>query len=141
VLEHRDGWQRLAQRLREQRLGPLEKHLAAHDGLPAVQHLIVLPSPALAGVPVELLAEGATVSYAHSGTLYAHLRTQPKVKTAGLFALADPVFKVRSAAAKEEPLPPGGVLLTIVQPGSSAAVAGLRPNDVLLKYGDTELTS
>jgi tetratricopeptide (TPR) repeat protein len=140
VLEHHGGWQRLAQRLREQRLGPLEKHLAAHDGLPAVQHLIVLPSPSLAGVPVELLAEGTTVSSAPSGTLYAHLRALPKAKTAGLFAVADPVFEVHSAATKGEPLPPGGVLLTAVQPGSSAAVAGLRPNDVLLKYGDTELT-
>jgi CHAT domain-containing protein/tetratricopeptide (TPR) repeat protein len=134
VLEHRGGWQLLAQRLREQRLGPLSKHLAAHDGLPAVRHLIVLPSPALAGVPVELLAEGCTVSYAHSGTLHAHLRTQPKVKTAGLFALADPVFEVRSAASREEPLPAGGVLLTLVQPDSNAARSHLRPGDVVLRY-------
>src|SRR5204863_8899428 len=35
-----------------QRLVPLEPALAAGDGLPAARHLIVLPSPALAGVPV-----------------------------------------------------------------------------------------
>jgi tetratricopeptide (TPR) repeat protein len=139
VQDRRDGWQRLALRLSQQRLGPLAEHLAAHDSLPAVKHLIVLPSVLLAGVPVELLGEGYTVSYAHSGTLFAHLRSQPKVKTQGLFALADPVFQVPTAPRKEKPLPPGGVLLTVVQPGSNGALGGLRPNDVLLKYGDTDL--
>jgi tetratricopeptide (TPR) repeat protein len=134
VLEQRGGWQRLAQRLREQRLGPLSKQLAAHDDMPAVQHLIVLPSPELSGVPVELLAEGTTVSYAHSGTLFAHLHTLPKVKTVGFLALADPVFAVPATTAREEPLPPGGVLLTVVQPGSNAAHSRLRPGDVLLTY-------
>jgi tetratricopeptide (TPR) repeat protein len=138
--EPHGGWQRLARRLGQQRLGPLSKHLAAHDRLPAVKHLIVLPSSLLAGVPVELLAEGTTVSYAHSGTLFAHLRSQPKVKTQGLFALADPVFEAPTAVVKEKPLPPGGVLLTVVQPGSNAARSRLRPGDVLLSYNDKPLT-
>jgi CHAT domain-containing protein len=85
--------QPLAQRLSRQRLQPLAKHLEASDGLPAVRRLIVLPSTALAGVPVEIFADGYTVSYAHSGTLHAHLHKQPKLTSTGLFALADPVFE------------------------------------------------
>jgi tetratricopeptide (TPR) repeat protein len=139
--ERRGGWQQAAQRLGKQRLGPLSKHLAAHDSLPPVRHLVVLPSPALAAVPVELLAAGYTVSYAHSGTLFAHLRSQPKVQTRGLFALADPVFEAPTAAAKEKALPPGGLLLTAVQPGSNAANSHLRPGDVLLTYNDKPLAS
>jgi tetratricopeptide (TPR) repeat protein len=138
--ERADGWERLARRLSRQRLGPLSKHLAAHDSLPAVKHLVVLPSWVLAGVPVELLAEGYTVSYAHSGTLFAHLRSLPKVKTQGLFALADPVFASATATA-EKPLPPGGVLLTAVQPGSNAVASRLRPGDVLLTYNGKPLSS
>jgi tetratricopeptide (TPR) repeat protein len=130
---HRD-WQPLAKQLRSQRLAPLSKHLSG------VRHLVVLPSPAVAGIPIELIADGYTVSYAHSGTLYAHLRTLPKVKSAGLFALADPVFDVATATVKEKPLPPGGVLLTVVQPGSNAAKARLRPGDVLLTYDGKPLS-
>jgi tetratricopeptide (TPR) repeat protein len=58
----RGAWQPLAQRLRAQRLEPLAKVLAAGNGQPAVRHLIVLPSTALAGVPVEVFAEGYMVS-------------------------------------------------------------------------------
>src|SRR5262249_14367228 len=60
-------WRPLAERLRKQRLEPLAKHLAG------VRRLIVLPSTALAGVPVEVFAEGYTVSYAHSATMHAYL--------------------------------------------------------------------
>jgi tetratricopeptide (TPR) repeat protein len=129
----RGEWQALAARLRRQRLGPLAKRL---DG---VRHLIILPSPALAGVPVEVFAQGYTVSYALSGTLYAHLRHQPAVMTQGLFALGDPVFEAPAMAQKPWPLPPGGVLLTAVVPGGNAAQSGLRPNDVLLRYSGTDL--
>jgi tetratricopeptide (TPR) repeat protein len=140
LVKHRGGWQRLARQLGEQRLGPLRKHLAVADKVPAVKHLVVLPSVALAGMPVELLIEDCTVSYALSGTLYAHLRKLPAVKGTGLLAVGDPVFETATAAAaKPHPLPPGGVLLTLVQPGSNAAQSRLRPDDVLLKYGDVEL--
>lgn len=129
----RGQWQPLAERLRLQRLQPLAKHLQG------VRHLIVLPSTALAGVPVEVLADKYTVSYAHSGSMHAHLRQQPKPTGKGLFALADPVFDTPVLAEKPQPLPKGGVLLTVVVPGSNAAQAGLKPNDVLLRYGDTDL--
>jgi tetratricopeptide (TPR) repeat protein len=139
ILQPRLAWQELARQLREQRLGPLAAHLQAHDGLPAVQHLMVLPSTGLAGIPVELLAEGTTVSYAHSGTLFAYLRGLPKVKTEGLLALADPIFETVAPPGKEKPLPPGGVLVTVVQPGSSAAQSRLQPGDVLLRYNGKAL--
>jgi hypothetical protein len=120
-------------------LEPLTKNLAAGDGLPAVRHLVVLPAAALAGVPVEVLADGYTVSYALSGTLYAHLRQQPKPTTKGLLAVADPVFDPPAQAEQPRPLSSGGVLVTMVLPRSNAALSGLRPNDVLLRYGGTDL--
>jgi tetratricopeptide (TPR) repeat protein len=140
-------WPALAARLRQQRLGPLAKHLDGvrhlivlpSPSLGGVRHPIALPSPALAEVPVEVFAPGYTVSYALSGTLYAHLHQQPKVVTRGLFALGDPVFEAPAVAEKPRPLPPGGVLVTVVVPGGNAAQSGLRPNDVLLRYGGTDL--
>jgi tetratricopeptide (TPR) repeat protein len=139
LVEYRGSWEPLARQLREQRVGPLRKHLAAADNLPAVKHLVVLPSTALAGLPVELLIEDCTVSYALSGTLYTHLRQQPALKSAGLLAVGDPVFEAAAVAGKPRPLPAGGVLVTLVQPGSNAAQSRLRSNDVLLKYADVEL--
>jgi tetratricopeptide (TPR) repeat protein len=141
LLERRGDWQRLAGRLREQRLGPLREHLGAQGKLPAVRQLVVLPSPALAGVPLEVLLKDLTISYALSGTLHTHLKTQPAVKGAGLLALGDPIFETAKPAVKDKPLPPGGVLLTRVPPGSNAAQSHLRPDDVLLKYGDRDLTT
>jgi hypothetical protein len=139
--ERRPGWQRLAQRLHQQRLAPLAQHLAAGDGLPGVRRLLVLPSSSLvAGVPVGLFAGDLTVSYALSGTLHAHLHSLPKVSGEGLLALADPAFEL--PARRQEPPPPlpeHGVLLTAVLPGSNAARARLRPGDVLLRYHETDL--
>jgi tetratricopeptide (TPR) repeat protein len=132
-------WREPARRLREQRFTPLLVHLAAGEKLPVVRHLVVLPSIALAGVPLEAVVEDRTISYAASGTLYAHLRKLPAVKSAGLLALGDPVFEPAATAVKERSLPTGGVLLTLVQPGSNAAVAGLRPDDVVQKYGDVDV--
>jgi tetratricopeptide (TPR) repeat protein len=133
-------WQPLADKLRQQRLKPLAKHLKAGNGLPAVRRLIVLPSTAFAGLPVEVIAGSQyVVSYAHSGTMHAHLRQQPKPSGKGLFALADPIFEKPTVKDTPEPLPPGGVLLTMVLPRSNAHEAGLKPNDVLLHYGDQEL--
>jgi tetratricopeptide (TPR) repeat protein len=133
----RGDWSEPAKQLSERRLKPLSRHLAAGKELPAVRHLIALPSEALAGVPLEAWAEDYLVSYATSATLYAHLRNRPAGKGAGLLAVGDPIFE--TVKKKERPLPPRGVLLTLVQPGSRAAEAGLRPDDVLLQYGNVEL--
>ncbi len=131
----RGVWQPLAERLRRQRLDPLTQHLKG------VKHLIVLPSTAMAGVPLEVIAEDYTVSYAHSGTMYAHLLGQPAAAGKGLFVLADPVFDAPTKKEKPQEWPPSGVLITMVLPGSNAAKAGLKPNDVLLRYSDTDLAA
>jgi tetratricopeptide (TPR) repeat protein len=138
--ERRPGWDRLTQRLHQQRILPLAKHLAGDDSLPAVRRLVVLPSSGLAGVPVELFAAEYTVSYTLSGTLYAHLHSLPRLTSAGLLALADPAFDFPPSPDRPSPsLPDRGVLLTAVLPGSNAARARLRPGDVLLRYHDTDL--
>ena len=68
-------WKDLARQLARQRLAPLEEHLKAEAGLPAVRHLIVLPSHQDGGaVPVEALTDRFTVSYAPSGTMFAWLQ-------------------------------------------------------------------
>jgi tetratricopeptide (TPR) repeat protein len=133
------GWQELATRLRRQRLEPLHPRLEAGKDLPVVRRLIVLPSPALAGVPVEVLAQGYTVSYALSGTLYAHLRQLPRPGGREALLLADPVFQREQPPKRRPKLPPHGLLVRHVLPGSSAARALIQPGDVLLRYAGVEL--
>jgi CHAT domain-containing protein/tetratricopeptide (TPR) repeat protein len=82
--------------LHSQRLEPLAKALGgAADGLPPARRLIVLPSRAIAGIPVEALLapdDTRTVSYAPSGTVFKYLREQPRPDGhKGLLALGDPV--------------------------------------------------
>jgi CHAT domain-containing protein/tetratricopeptide (TPR) repeat protein len=122
----RGDWRPLADKLRRQRLEPLAKHLVAGRDLPAVRHLIVVESTALAGVPVEVIADGYTVSYAPSGTLFAHLRRQPRLETHGLLALADPVFD-RPKVQRQSSPPAGGDEDKWEQlPGTRAEVEALK---------------
>jgi tetratricopeptide (TPR) repeat protein len=131
-------WRPLARRLYQQRVGPLEAYLGARAGLPAVRHLVVLPSGWMDGVPLDVLCDRTTFSLAPSATVFAFLRGKAKPQTSGLLALADPVFD-RPDPGKAAPLPAGGVLLTAVVPDSNAARAGLHAGDVLLRYQDTPL--
>jgi CHAT domain-containing protein/Flp pilus assembly protein TadD len=116
------SWREAIGRLYRQRLAPLAAHLSARDDLPAVGHLVVLPSPALAGVPVEALIEARTdrqpaytVSYAPSGTMFAWLQEKRKAAASGpkrsgsprLLALGDPVFTGSGKAGKSLPPLPG----------------------------------
>jgi tetratricopeptide (TPR) repeat protein len=148
-------WRDGAARLYGQRLAPLAECLAATPDLPAVRHLIILPSRALAGVPVEALVAarpegrpGYAVSYAPSGTMFAWLQEQRLQADAPdgpagpgrLLALGDPVFTRPGPPAAPSPEPPDhGVLLTVVQPGANAAQGGVQAGDVLLSYAGTKL--
>ena len=129
----------LVERLRTQRLEPLAKALGATaDGLPPARRLIVLPSRAMAGIPVEALLapdDTRTVSYAPSATVFKYLREQPRPdRHAGLLALGDPVYERPDKSSEPKPLPDHGLLVNVVVPGSNAATHGLKPGDVLLAY-------
>jgi len=86
----------LVDKLRTQRLEPLAQALGAtSDGQPPARRLIVLPSRAMAGIPIEAILapdDTRTVSYAPSATVFKYLREQPRPdRHAGLLALGDPV--------------------------------------------------
>jgi CHAT domain-containing protein/tetratricopeptide (TPR) repeat protein len=88
-------WEDLARRLVQQRLAPLDEHLAAKADLPAVRHLIVLHSSKMAGLPLEALTDRFTVSYTPSGTMFAWLaerRAERPAAAVNLLALGDPEF-------------------------------------------------
>ena len=97
-------WREKATEMARLRLEPLRPLLAASDDLPAVRHLVVLPSDALRGVPVEALVEAwpdappLTVSYAPSGTLFAWLRERSAAAAGSpaarpLLAVGDPDYR------------------------------------------------
>jgi CHAT domain-containing protein len=123
ILDPTHDWHPLADRLRAQRIDPLVEHLSARDRLPAVRRLIVLPSAALSGVPLEVCAADYQVSYASSGTILAYLRGLPPARGRGVLALADPVFDPEGGK-RGRPKPPGGLLATTVVPNGIAARAG-----------------
>jgi tetratricopeptide (TPR) repeat protein len=125
-------WEAQAERLRKQRIAPLEPYLGG------VRRVVILPSSAVAGIPTEVFAGNYTVSYALSGTMYAHLKKHSESHGNGMLALADPVFERPGQAESPRPLPPGGLLITMVAPGSNAHRNGLKPGDVLLRYGDAD---
>ncbi|MFI5456630.1 MAG: tetratricopeptide repeat protein [Isosphaerales bacterium] len=134
----------LVERLRTQRLESLAKALGATtDGLPTARRLIVLPSRAMAGIPIEALLapdDTRTVSYAPSATVFKYLREQPRPdRHAGLLALGDPIYERPDKSSAPKPLPDHGLLVNVVAPGSNAASHGLKPGDVLLEYNGMPL--
>jgi tetratricopeptide (TPR) repeat protein len=134
----KDDPRELIASFRKQTLAPLQPHLGASHGLPAARRLFVVPTGRLARVPVEVLAEGFSVSYVPSATLFARLRQGHRpLRGSSLLALGDPVF---ARAGLPEP-PEQGVLLLAVLPGGAASRAGLRSGDVLLRCGKRRLSS
>jgi len=92
-------WDALASDLAKQRLAPLREHLAG------IKHLIVLPSLASQGIPVETFTSQYLVSYAPSGTIYAWLKENRSDSLPGshqLLALADPVFSAEDVKSPKE---------------------------------------
>ncbi len=145
-----DGqWKDLAGKLSVQRLAKVEKHLGPAAGLPAVSHLIVLPSATMRGIPVEALTDRYVISYAPSGTMFAWLqekstavkRAERQSRPPNLLAVGDPVFKPAPPAGNLPPPPDHGVLITLVTPDSNAARSKIKSSDVLLRYADTKLNS
>jgi tetratricopeptide (TPR) repeat protein len=129
----------LLDQLRAQRLAPPAKALGTTtDGLPPARRLIVLPSNAMPGIPVEALHspdDTRTVSYAPSGTVLKYLREQPRPdRHAALLALGDPVYAQPENASGPKPVPDHGLMLNVVARGSNAASHGLKDGDVLLAY-------
>jgi tetratricopeptide (TPR) repeat protein len=132
------------EKLRAERLEPLTKYLGmTANGLPPVRRLIVLPSRAIDGIPVEavLAADDArTVSYAPSATVYKYLREQPRPDShAGLLALGDPIYERPDKSSDPAPVPHHGLLVNVVTPDSNAATHGLKRGDVLLAYNGKAL--
>jgi Flp pilus assembly protein TadD len=139
---HQSAWGATAEVLAHQRLAPLRPHLEG------VKHLIVLPSRALAGVPIEALVSALpadsprpVVSYAPSGSMFARLgapRSQPPGPPR-LLALGDPAFR-EPAPSGPAPTPPDhGLAILAVVPHGTADLFGLRAGDVLLEYNGKAL--
>ena len=87
----------LLARLRSQRLEPLAGMLSDSRENPGpVRILIVLPSRAMAGIPIEALMlphDTRSVSYAPSATLFRHLKQLDRPPAAaGMLAVGDPEF-------------------------------------------------
>jgi tetratricopeptide (TPR) repeat protein len=135
----------LLEKFRIQRLAPLDSSLDASGGLPRVRRFIVLPSRALAGIPIEaFLAPGdsKTVSYAPSATVFKYLREQSRSgRSAGLLALGDPDCQAPVPSSEPAPLPERGLLIKLVGPGSNAATHGVSAGDVLLTYNGNALSA
>lgn len=125
----------LAKRLFAQRLAPIAKHL---DG---VKTLYVVAVNEMAGIPVEVLTQDYTISYIPSGTFLARLKEKPRPRTIGLLALGDPNFTDADAKPMSTDLPPGGLLIKKVVPEGTADKANLGPGDVIVRYGEIELTT
>jgi tetratricopeptide (TPR) repeat protein len=135
----------LVEKLRSQRMKPLEKALGpTSHGEAQAPNLIILPSSAMMGIPVEALFtldDARTVSYAPSGTVLKFLREQSRPDShAGLLALGDPIYHGRNESSNPGPLPTHGLLINVVLPGSNAANHGLKRGDVLLAYNGQSLT-
>ena len=133
----------LAEASARQRLEPLKGHLQG------VNRLIVVNSPGLAGVPVEVLMAarpdpawaGITVAYAPSASMFAYLvnHPTPRDRAPTLLALADPAYPEAKEDAPAPPPPEAGLAIARVVPNGNADLNGIRAGYVLLAYAGTAL--
>jgi CHAT domain-containing protein/Tfp pilus assembly protein PilF len=133
----------LAAALARQRLEPLKVHLKG------VNRLVVVNSPGLAGVPIEVLLraqpepawDGITVSYAPSASMFAYLvgKPTPRAHAPTLLALADPAYPEPKHDVPAPTPPEAGLAIARVVPNGNADLNGIRSGDVLLAYAGTVL--
>ena len=138
------GWRELAAAVAAQRLEPMQPYLGG------VRRLVVLPSPDLAGVPVEALLvawpgapKDLAVSYVPSGTMFERLARPRSGAPAPprLLALGDPAYPADEPGTPHPPPPSSGLAVQSVEPNGNADLAGVRPGDVLLTYDGRHLNS
>ena len=111
------------------------KHL---DG---VKRLFVAPVNQMAGIPIEALTDQYTVSYTPSGTYLARLKDRERPRSTRPAGRGRPRVPARQGMQPPTALPPGGLLITQVLPGGTAAKARLQAGDVLVAYAGEDLTS
>ncbi len=138
------SWRELATALARQRLDPIRPHLGG------VRRMIVLPSAALTGVPIEVLIAvgssempGIVISYAPSGSMIAYMSAQRSKARAPfrLLAVGDPAFP-RPAPIAPAPAPPDhGIAVLAVVPNGIGDLFGVKAGDVLLEYNGKTLRS
>jgi tetratricopeptide (TPR) repeat protein len=125
----------LAKKVYARHLAPLRKHLVG------VKRLIFAFNTTGAGIPIEIVANEYTVSYTPSGTYFARLKDRERPHGTRMLAVGDPVFPPVKEVPQPTALPPGGLLITQVVPGSNAAKARLQSGDVLIAYAGEDLNS
>ena len=133
----------LAEALARQRLEPLKEHLKG------VNRLVVVNSPGLAGVPIEVLMAarpdpawaGITVAYAPSASMFAYLvgKPTPRDRAPTLLALADPAYPETKKDTPAPTPPDAGLAIARVVPNGNADLNGIQAGDVLLTYAGTVL--
>ncbi|HZW34604.1 MAG TPA: CHAT domain-containing protein, partial [Isosphaeraceae bacterium] len=133
----------LAEGLARQRIEPLKPHLQG------INRLVVVNSPGLAGVPLEVLLaarpdpawDRLTVSYAPSASMFAYLvgKPTPRDRAPTLLALADPAYPEPKPDAPAPTPPEAGLAIARVVPNGNADLNGIRAGDVLLTYAGTAL--
>jgi Tfp pilus assembly protein PilF len=140
-----DDWRPLAAALAAQRLVPIEPHLKG------VKRVIVVNTPGIAGVPVEVLlaARGAAgreapvVAYAPSASIFTDLASakSPADRPAALLALGDPAYPPPEPAPSPPAPPDHGLFVVQVEANGVADLFGVRSGDVLLEYDGKALTT
>jgi hypothetical protein len=134
----------LAEEVARQRLEPIEPHLKG------VRRVVVVNSPGLAGLPVEVLfaaqakagEPAPVVAYAPSASMLAYLARAKLTadRPASLLALGDPAYPApKPDMDKAAPPPDHGLFVAKVQPNGIADLFGIKAGDVLLEYNGTAL--